>query len=291
VSDQPDAIFDLINAKTKLRPLVGTFVSATSTGCTVDVGGGRMQARFGSSYLPEVNEPVNVWFIDDDTAFMMGPTVAKPSKGTVVSVAASLVTLNTDFGQIATPYIGSTPTAGQVMALRWHGGPVAMGVLSTSPPPPAPPPAPPTSTSTHQDVFTAIDAGSYNRYGWLQKQVWASDSYQGAWFYGTKVSDTVPSSASIQSVEIYLSIESMFGAAPNFALHSSATKPSGAPAYTSVQAMSPTQAWFTLPAAWGDALKAGGGQFGVGLNHGGKNVFRSLAQDGMSGALRITSTY
>jgi hypothetical protein len=41
----------------------------------------------------------------------------------------------------------------------------------------------------------------------------------------------------------------------------------------------------------GNVLRNGGGSFGVGVDHGGYNIFPSLAQDGQSGALRITSVY
>ncbi|PCN47016.1 hypothetical protein Csp2054_14330 [Curtobacterium sp. 'Ferrero'] len=286
-----DVLLKAIDGKTKLTPLVGTFVASSMTDCTVDVGGGRIPARFGSGYLPEVNEPVNVWTFDDGTAFVMGPTVTKPAKGTVKSVASSLVTLATDFGDVVAPYIGSTPAAGQIMALRWHGGPVAIGVLSTTPAPPPAPDDPAPTTSRHVTVFTARDAGSWNRYGWQQAQVWASDSYYGAWFYGSKLADTLPSNATITGVEIYLSIVSTFGNRPNFALHGYQSKPSGQPSYGAQTTLAPTAGWVSLPTSWGNALRKGGGSFGVGVNHGGKNIFRSLAQDGMSGALRITATY
>lgn len=290
---QADLLLKLINEKTKVRSLVGTFVSAAQASCQIDVGGGRIPARLGSGYLPEVNEAVTVWVFDDDTAFVMGPTLTKAASGTVTSVSAGLVTLSTDFGDVVAPYFGGTPAAGQVMGLRWHGGPQALGVLSTSPTPPTPPdpPSGDPSTSSHVDTFQTIDAGSFNRYGWLQQQVWASDSYFGAWFYGSKIADTIPTDAAISKVEIYLSIESLFGNAPNFGLHAYQSRPSGQPAYTSVQPLAPSPGWVQLPTGWGDALKDSGGQFGVGVNHGGKNIFRSRAQDGMSGALRITSTY
>lgn len=288
---QTDVLLKLIGEKTTLKSLVGTFVGATATGCTVDVGGGRIPARFGSGYLPEINEQVTVWTFDDGTAFVMGPSLTKPYRGTVQSVAAGLVTLSTDYGPVVAPYLGSTPTAGQLMALRWHGGPLAEGVLSTSPPLPTPPDPPSSSTSRHVNTFQALDAGSWNRYGWQQAQVWASDSYYGAWFYGSKIADTLPAGAVIASVEIYLSIASLFGSQPNFALHTYQSKPAGQPAYGASVAFAPRPGWNTLPTAWGNALRSGGGSFGVGVNHGGKNIFNSLAADGLSGALRITSTY
>lgn len=288
---EEDVLIKIINAKTKLTPLVGTFVGATATGCTVDVGGGRIPARFGSSYLPEVNEPVNVWTFDDGTAFVMGPTVTKPPTGVVTSVGSSLLTLATDFGDVVTPFVGATPSAGQVMGLRWHGGPLAVGVVSTSPPAPTPPAPPTSSTSRHVDVFQALDAGSWNRYGWQQAQVWASDSYSGLWTYGSKVADTLPASANVSKVEIYLPVVSLYGNPPNLALHTYTKKPPGQPTYGATVPLAVRPGWNALPASWGNALRSGGGSFGVGVNHGGKNIFRSLAQDGMSGALRVTSTY
>lgn len=291
MTDDLDIILRMLAGKTSIRRLVGTFVSADATGCVVDVGNGRVPARLGTGFLPEVNETVNVWFFDDDTAFVMGPTVNKAPRGTVLSVANSLVTLDTAFGPVTTPYGGTTPAAGQVMALRWHGGPFAMSVVSVAPPDPTPPPPPSGGSTTHVDTFQAIDAGSFNRYGWQQAQVWASDTYQGAWFYGTKVPDTIPASASIQRVELFLNPQQVRFAPPNFALHAHPTKPGGAPSFGAQQAIGAAAGWITLPNQWGDYLKSGGGSFGVGVNHGGYSIFRSLSQDGFSGALRITSNY
>lgn len=291
MTGQEDLILALIKAKTKVTTDVGTFVAATATGCTVDVGGGRIPARLGSSYLPEVNETVNVWTFDDGTTFVMGPTVGKAPTGTVTAVASSLVTLSTVFGDVTAPYIGSTPAAGQIMGLRWHGGPLALGVMSTSPAAPTPPDPPAESTSRHVDVFQALDAGSWNRFGWQQAQVWASDSYSGLWTYGSKIADTLPASADVAKVEIYLPVVSLYGNPPNFALHAYTKKPAGQPGYGTTVPLAVRPGWNTLPKSWGNALRSGGGSFGVGVNHGGKNIFRSLAQDGMSGALRITSTY
>lgn len=45
--------------------------------------------------------------------------------------------------------------------------------------------------------------------------------------------------------------------------------------------------WNTLPAGWFEQLMGGGGYFGIGLNQGGYNKFASLAEDGLSGALRM----
>lgn len=291
--DETTQILKLIGEKSKVTTLSGTFVSASAAGCIVDAGGGRIPAQFGTSYLPEVNERVWLWFIND-VPFMMGSATAKPGQGTVVSVAAGLVTLTTDFGQVIVPYNGAlTPTAGQVLKLSWQGGGYAGSVMSTSPTPATPPPAPPAAggdTSTHTDTFTAIDAGSF-RDRWWTPQVYASDSNLGAWFYGSKISDTIPAGAVIQSVQIFISAQQILYAPPNFALHPHQTMPGGAPTLSSSTAIGIVPGWVSLPQAWGDALKSGGGSAGIGLNHGGYSILRSLTQDGQSGALRIISTY
>lgn len=291
MTDGDDLLLRLIAGKVKMRRLVGTFVAATATGCTVDVGDGRIPARFGTGYLPEVNETVEVWIFDDDTAYVMASTLTHAPQGTVNSVSGNTVLLDTDYGPVTAPFLGSAPAAGQVMGLQWHGGPLALGVVSTTPLKPTPPDPPQQAPTTHVDTFPAIDAGSFNRYGWQQAQVWSSDSYQGAWFQGTKIANTIPASAQMQRVELYLSPQQIRYAPPNFALHSHPTKPGGAPSFGATQPIAAAAGWIDLPLGWGDALKAGGGSFGVGVNHGGYSIFRSLAQDGMSGALRVTSVY
>lgn len=290
MSSLSDEVLRQLGGKSTIRPLVGTFVSASATGYVIDVGGGRIPAAPGSLYLPEVNESVWVWFIDG-SPFVMGPTVPKPDRGTVASVASGIVSLTTSLGQVSAPYTGTTPSAGQIMKLAWHGGPMA-SLMSTSPAGNTAPPAPGGGTSSHVDTFTAVDSGSFGSGRWWTAQVYASDSNLGAWFYGTKISDTIPASAAVQKTEIYVPPGSQIsGSAPNFATHTYASKPGGAPSLPVAAAVGIAPGWVVLPNSIGIALKRGGGSLGVGLNQGGYNILRSLAQDGQSGAIRITSVY
>lgn len=268
-----------------------TFVSASASGCVVDYPTSRIPAALGTSFVPEVGEVVWVWNIDD-RYFVMGPASPKPSTGTVVSVdGAGLATLTTNLGTtVVSPYVGSAPSAGQVMKLLWHGGPFAM-LMSTSPPANTPPDPPTTPVITHTDIFPALDAGSYGSGRWWTSQVWASDNNLGAWFYGTKIADTIPAAAVVQSIEIYASAAQISGSAPNFALHPYGSKPGGSPSFSSATAVGTSGGWTPLPLAFGQSLRAGSSSAGVGVAHGGYNIFNSLAADGMSGALRIVSTY
>jgi hypothetical protein len=244
VTDQAEAILAALADKSELTVLIGTFVSANSSGTllTVDVGGGRIPVLPLGSYLPEVNEPVWVAFIDGQP-YLAGPTKAKPGQGTVTSVASGFVTLSTDFGPVTVPYDSRlAPSAGQLMKLSWQGGGFAIAIMSANPTPPTPP--------------TGGGGG-----------------------------------AIISRVEFFASMKQVQGFSPNFALHADRSK-GGAPSLGATTALSVAAGgWMDLPAGFGNALKLGGGSFGVGVAHGGFNIFHSLAEDGQSGALRITSTY
>ena len=291
MSSETDTLLQLLDGKSKVTPLVGTFVSATATKWTVDTGGGRVTTCLPvTAYIPEVNEPVWVFWIDG-TPYVLGPTVSKPDRGVVISVAGGLVRLTTAFGIVEIPYSSTlAPTAGQTMKITWSGGGFAIAVMSNSPAAPVPPPAPGGGAVAHSDVFTAVDTGSFNG-SWSTAMLYASNTYLGAAFYGSKIKDTIPSGAVITSLEVYIAPNRVEGANPNFALHNHLTRPGGAPALSSSTPIAVTGGWLPLPTGWGDALKAGGGSAGIGLNHGGYNIFKSLTQDGMSFALRVGSNY
>lgn len=287
--DKTKQLLRLLNGKSSVTVLPGTFVAATPSSCTVDVGGGRIPANLLTAYVPQPSESVWVAFIDG-APFVLGPTLTPASQGTVVSVAASLVTLTTAYGTITVPYNGAvTPSAGQIMHLT---GAYADSVMSISPPPPAPP-APPTppGATTHVDTFTAVDAGSHNSNGWWTNQVRADNSDLSAFWYGSKISDTIPSGATIAWIKVYISPVQIQGSNPNFGLHSDKSKPAGAPALGSITAVGISPGWVTLPSSFATSLQAGGGAYGIGFSHGGFSILNSLAADGQSGALQIKSTY
>lgn len=286
--DDVEILHKLVGGKSNVTFLVGQLVAADSSGFTVDAGGGRFPARCATDYLPAINESVWVSFVDG-TPYVVGPSAPVATQGTVVSVGSSLVTVTTQFGvSLTVPYNAAiTPVAGQILHLS---GKYADSVMSTQPVAPTPPPAPATSTGTHVDKFTALDAGSYNG-SWSSSQLWASNTYLAAAWYGTKIRDTIPSTAVVSLVEVYISPVQIQGNAPNFALHPDLSRPAGSPNLSSPTAVPIAPGWVTLPNPFGDALKNGGGMAGIGLDHGGYNILASLAEDGDSAALRITSTY
>ncbi|HEY2644845.1 MAG TPA: hypothetical protein VGI56_13905 [Galbitalea sp.] len=294
MTDQSDALIKALGTKSTLTVMSGTFVSASAATLLVDCGNGRIPCFPLVPYLPNVGETVYVVFIDD-VPYVAGPTLVKPNEGTVVSVASGLVTLTTNLGNFTLPYTTTiTPTAGQVMYILWQGGQgFAVSVMSTVPGAATPPPAPPaagSSPTTHVQTFTAIQSGSYQSGRFWTSEVYSSTGNLGEWIYGHKIADTIPASATTRGIQIYISPKQIFGSDPNFALHSD-TSLSGSPSLGGVTAVPISGGWISLPSSYAAALKHGGGSFGVGVAHGGYNIFRSLAEDGQSGALKITSVY
>lgn len=286
-------IFDLLGDKAKVTMWLGQFVALDGVWAMVDISNGdeagRIPARVTTPYRPEVGEQVFVVAIDGKY-FLLGPAMPKPAQGTVSAVGPNTATVATDQGDVtATIGVGMTLSAGQVVKLFWSDGAHVLAALTAAPTPPAPPPPPNSGPSTHVDVFTAVDAGSFSGGRWWQPQPWASDSTLGAWFYGSKVRDTLRG-ATVRKVELFASVAQRFGNLPNFGYHPHGAKPAAGPSIQAARAIDVADGrWITLPVSFGQYLADNVG--GIGLVHGGYNKFRSLAADAQSGALRITSTY
>lgn len=292
--DDVSVLLDLTSRrKVKVWPATFVGLDGTSGRVLCDVANGlvtgRVPAQVMTSYRPEIGERVFVLSVDG-AYFLTGPALPKPALGTVTQVGSSTVTLDTDMGPVQATYdAGTTLSASQVVKLLWSDGAHVVGVLAVTPTPTLPPDPPMPTERTHVDVFTAVDAGSFVGTRWQQPEPWASDAALGAWFYGSKVHDTLQG-APVSKVELWSTLAQRSGAAPNFGVHPHAMKPETAPTITDAVPLSaPDGAWLTLPVAFGQFLANNVG--GIGLAHGGSNMFRSLADDPMSGALRITSTY
>lgn len=287
-----------VDQKSKVTTRVGVYVGNDGNTALVDLGDQRVPVAFATAWVPEVNEPVYVDTIDG-VSRLVGPTTPKPGMGVVVSLDASgdYVTVMTDFGNYLMPYAAPdpdapAPTSGDSVGIDWSSGPKCYR-LSTSPDPVVPPPDPGggSTPQTFTQEFRAVDAGTTHPNGdWWQREVWAADGNVGAWFYGSQIRDTIPNGALFLSLEVSINRIQRFGSAPNWALHDLPGK-SGVPSFFGQTSWHPGgDGWQTPPnpQSWFDALKAGGNARGIGLNRGGYNKFSSLAQDGRSGALRIS---
>ncbi|KQQ65087.1 hypothetical protein [Microbacterium sp. Leaf320] len=292
MTNETDAIFDMFGDKSNVRMVAGAYRGLDGLRAVVDFDGGRVPAYFGSAWRPVVNDAVWVQIIDG-VAWLMGPTAPLASDGTVVSVAGGLATISTDIGNIVATYnTGATLTAGLPVKLLAHGGYHVVGVKASTPVAPTPDPGGGGGGTVVTQTFTPIDSGSFQSGRWWTGQVVAGDSNQGCWFYDLKMPWTIPASAVGSSLEIYLNPVRISGADPIFTTHAHATKPGGSPGLVGGAPVDVTGAgWYPLPLSFFTALKSGGGSAGVGLNHGGYNIFASIAQDPQCGAIRTTYRY
>lgn len=289
--EEPNAIWKALEAFTPVAVRKAKFIEPVEGFAVVDMGDSRFTADFATGYVPVMGETVQILSVGG--RHLMFPAGPKPAIGTVETVTADVrVTLATSAGNLSMPYAGDAPSPGDQVLILWtEDGPVCLGARVSSTPP-APDPIPdPGGGAVRSAVFHAIDAGSTdrNRSRWWQAQPWASNTTYGAWFYGTQIRDTIPAGAELVSLEFFSAWASRSGAPPRFALHNLAGK-TGVPVFGAYTAWTPGDGWHVPPmaAAWFAALKAGGPSLGVGLNQGGWNQFSSLAQNSMSGALRIS---
>lgn len=192
------------------------------------------------------------------------------------------------------PYMQSyTPNVGNVVAIQWtfEGG-LVTGTVSTVPKtetadPPPPRPAP-ESGGFRPSPFRASLAGTYQSGSWATSNVTSSDSNRGVFLYGSSIADTIPDTAVINFVRLWLSPQQIFGDPAQLRLVSN-TSLSGAPAWAGpAWPLAPAPGWQQIPNSFADWLKANNG--GLGFDGGGFHIFDALSTDPMSGALDISYT-
>lgn len=284
--DEAMSILDAAKQTVMVRQ--ARFVEMVDGVAYVDMASSRFVADTGTGYVPQVGETVQILSVG--SRHLMLPARALPGTGTVMTVSSGIVTVQTAAGQFSMPHVGAAPTSGDLVGISWSETPFVIGKLSVQPEAPEPVPDPGGGT-VRSATFLVTDTGSHNvgSSSYWQAQPWASNTTLGGWFYGTQIADTIPASAEMVSLEFYVAWASRYGASPVFGLHNLSNK-AGELSFTTTAAWNPGGGWQTPPnaSAWFNALKAGGGRRGVGLNHGGFNKFASRAQNAMTGALRIS---
>ncbi len=287
--DEASVILSGFDERDPMRVRRATFVQVTSQGgAEVDMADSRFVADFGGGYIPAAGETVNIVSVGE--RHLLYPARALPGTGVILTVTGLMASVQTVTGTYSMPYVGTAPSSGDVVGISWSEQPFVIGKLSVQP---SPPPAPPNPGGgvTRSATFMAIDTGSTHRdqVNWWTGRPQAGNTSFGAWFYGTQIRDTIPAGATLVKLEFFVSYIQRQGSAPRFTLHNRPTK-GAMPTFTAYTEWTPGSGWQTPPmaAAWFAALKSGGGQYGIGLNQGGWNIFASRADNGMTGALRIS---
>lgn len=269
--------------------LTAVFVSQAGALATVIQGGNAIDVLSVSQYPVIAGDNVRLERRDGNIV-MLGPTKPRSATGRVSAAGSPLCTVEYPAGSgvtTLTPYSSTyTPSVGDAVLLSWDvNGAAIVCKLSGLPGTIAPDIPPPAQPQIRQQIFTAIDSGSYGG-GWKKSDVWASDNFIGAWFYGSTLKDTIPDGAPILSARLYLPATRIGGSAPNLGYHTAATKPGGAIAIAAAAPLGGRSGWVDIPLGLIDFLKVNDG--GLGFDHGGYNIFASVGADGSSGALDIT---
>lgn len=273
-----------------IQSKLGVFVARDGYRATVNIGPETVTLPFVGMYLPPTGHSVQLEMRDNQLV-VTGPARPLPGMGKITGTGTPRATV-TAWG---TPYTlpfrsGYTPVLNDDVEIAWTGdGGIIQGkvtaVTVVVPPETSPGGG---GGSFHPAPFTATGSGTFNpSYGkWISDDVYASSSTTGAWFYGSKVADTIPDGATVTTARIYLSPRSTSGAAPILQLHTSAWRPGGAVTFTGAGFALPARSgWVDIPIFMIDHLKVYGG--GLGLNHGGYSIFRGTPADALSGALDI----
>lgn len=268
---------------------LGVFVARDGLQAVVNVGETTITLPFVGMYLPPTGHPVQLEMRDGQMV-VSGPATPLPGAGVITGTGTPKAEVTAWGVAYSLPYRSSyTPVMGDSVEIAWSGdGGVIQGKVTTtsSSVPPSTVPGG-GGASFHPAPFTAGDSGTRNKSGggWWNTDVYAGNTTDGAWFYGSKIQDTIPDGAVIQVARIFLSPRSVSGGLPRLQVHTSPTKTGAITWVGSYYELPAKSGWVDIPSTFIDYLKVNPG--GLGLNQGGYNIMRGLPSDGLSGALDI----
>lgn len=278
----------------EVRRKTAIFVARVGVKAQVNLAGGTSPILpYAAATFPTPGDPVQLELRDGEWV-VTGPARPKPGEGVITATGSPRATVTAWGVDYVLRYSSAyTPTLNDQVAISWsaEGEGVITGKVSATSNAVAPGTGSAGSGGTfHPAPFTAIDSGSYRSGGWWTNDVYSSDNNDSAWFYGSKIKDSIPDTATILSARMYLPIRIIHvNAASIFRLHTNSVKGSTPPAWAGGPysgSISPATGWHDVPTSWIDYLKANDG--GLGLDTGGYWVAKGTAADAYSGALDIS---
>jgi hypothetical protein len=275
--------------------VLGTFAGSQGSLAKVDVDGVRLTVPMVGQNWPILGDTVRLLRVGKQT-LLLGPTLARPTVGRVSATGSPRVTVEYPAGSGVTQLMGypkgASPVVNDVAVIDWSSGGTVVAFVTAAAGLVAPTdPTPPKGAQQFRQVFTALDSGSYAKGGGLQaNDVYASASRRSLWVYGSKIADSIPDSARIDAIGIYLPLLSdQAGNRPMLGTHGNASMPSTSPTIANLTSIANPSGGVPLPTSFGDLLKTGAAM-GVGADGAGYAIFRGTQKDGQSGALDITYT-
>lgn len=291
-TDYASQITKQLAAIQPVQSKIGVFVSRDGFKAIVNIGTSTVTLPFVGMYLPPAGHPVQLEMRAGQLV-VAGPARPLPGVGKITGTGSPRATVTAWGAAYALPYrSGYAPVLNDDVEIAWTAdGGVIQGKVTATSAAVAPGTNPGGGGGYFRPApFTAIDSGS--RYdsggGWINTNVYASSSMTGGWFYGSKIADTIPDSAVINLARIYLNpAQTQFGP-PRLQVHTSPTKAGALSWVGSYYELPARSGWVDIPLAFIDYLKSNQG--GLGMNHGGYDIYRGVPSDGLSGALDIAWT-
>lgn len=290
-----DVVAALGEERPPLRLVLGSAVSIDWPSQTVAVrlagAVSTVPARMAGQ-VPRVGEPV--WVLVGDG---IAVTVGRPSRPAQATVQADPVNgrvrvkaRDDVFYDVGFP-TGYTPAAGHNVLVNWDEG----GHIIARTDIVAPPPTPGVETGVTQPVtrrFNPTASGSKRSGGgWQSGSVYYGSSFSSAgYIYGAQIANSIPDTATVTAVSVYLEVISASGAASmTLSLHTSLDVPGGDLALDQTINIGAMPNGFrgdvSLPLGWGDLLKTGA-RLGIGTTGPGLRVLKGVPT---SGILTITT--
>lgn len=241
---------------------------------------------------PIVGQPVWVSLVGD-----LAVTQGRPSQPSLATVQGDpdegVVMVLADDG--ATYEVGFspayTPADGHRVLLNWEAGGHIVIRIDVEVAPVAPPTDQVLPTARSK-TFNPIDSGSYRPGGWQTGSVYFGSSFPSAgYFHGTQIADTIPDSATITGIRVYLEVIQAGGQSTMpLSLHGAASRPGGSLDLSDTINIGAMPAGFRgnveLPLAWGELLKTGQRR-GVGTSGPGLRVLKGTNALAAAGAITI----
>lgn len=270
--------------QTSARTEVAVFVRMEGRFAVVNIGTSTVTIPCVGFNPPVVGMPVRVDWVNGSPA-VMGPSAPLNPLGVMSGTGSPKATVTVDGTEYMLYYRdGYTPTVGDQVEINWWTGIIQGKVTGTETPE-----SPGESPVGNVPFDVVVRAQNSRRYqpgsGWWGSDPWASASNDGIWVYGNAVKDAV-GSGTVTSIQIYLPLVQQVGVAA-IGVHPHFSIPGGAPSIDALTDLPQGRrsGWQTLPPSFGTYVAAGGR--GIAVANGGYNIWRGVASDSYSGALRL----
>jgi len=275
-------------AQTSARSETGQFVRMEGRFAVVNIGTSTVTIPCTGVYPPRSGLPVRVDWVNGSPA-VTGLVTPRSPFGTITATGTPLATVlvegNTYQLNTMEPY---APTIGDQVAVDWDRY-LILGKMTGVSQPETPPENETPDPKPFELVVRAQASGRFNSSGrWGNSDVWASNTTRGLWVYGDAIKSAV-AGASVSSVDIYLPLSQQVGTAA-IGFHEYGALPGFFP--TILDAVNlpigSRSGWVRIP-NW-SALALGQRGVGVFAPSGGYTIWRGVAADPLSGALRFRGT-